>query len=192
MSEVAEIMQLPLGTVTENLRDNVFDQQVAKLSRRGIAYNENTFPILYDTFFRLPDILLNRLDKILMFNSIEGRVPFINRRLLEIFLRSTLSFQKHWRSSPKSFLRRVLASKFDLKLAKKKKGFRVPLQSYRGDLFSQRAKRAIITFNERTAMFSTTALSRNCLQTPRPPAFDDILICNLVLHVHQKRAARIC
>lgn len=159
MSEVAEIMQLPLGTVTENLRDNVFDQQVAKLSRRGIAYNENTFPILYDTFFRLPDILLNRLDKILMFNSIEGRVPFINRRLLEIFLRSTSSFQKHWRSSPKVVLRRILASKFDFKLAEKKKGFRVPLQSYRGDLFSQRAKSAIITFNERTAMFSTTALS---------------------------------
>ncbi len=93
---------------------------------------------------RLPELLLMRVDKITMSTSVEGRVPFLDHRLVEF----TMDIPMAWKvrgGEPKYLLKRALADLLpDDVLYRPKMGFGAPMAEWlRGD-FGGRAEAAVL------------------------------------------------
>ncbi|EJL6979298.1 TPA: asparagine synthase (glutamine-hydrolyzing) [Vibrio cholerae] len=81
-----------------------------------------------ETKLRLPELILNRVDKVTMMYSQEARAPFLNRVLFS--KSSNISFgEKFSNKINKPFLRKLVEGFLDSKiLNRKKKGFSTPYQ----------------------------------------------------------------
>jgi asparagine synthase (glutamine-hydrolysing) len=79
---------------------------------------------------RLPELLLMRVDKLAMANSVEARVPFLDPRLVE----AALAMPAAWKlqgGHPKAMLKRILARRLPhLDPYQPKVGFGVPLKAW--------------------------------------------------------------
>ncbi|MEK9132216.1 MAG: asparagine synthase (glutamine-hydrolyzing), partial [Patescibacteria group bacterium] len=79
---------------------------------------------------RLPELLLMRVDKITMANSIESRVPFLDHRLVEIAMQIPMSM-KIKNGVNKHILKRAVAGIIpDEIINRKKQGFAAPIQEW--------------------------------------------------------------
>ena len=119
---------------------------------------------------RLPELLLMRVDKLTMANSIEARVPFLDPRLVEL----ALGIPADWKlrgGSPKALLRRIAARRVPhLDLTKPKVGFGVPFHDWFGQGLATTLRQAIfdssfvaervLDTNEVERMFRLTAEGR--------------------------------
>ena len=93
---------------------------------------------------RLPELLLGRVDKITMSTSIEGRVPFLDHRLVDF----TMDIPQAWKvrgGEPKYLLKQAMAGIVpDDILYRKKMGFNAPMDRWlRGD-FGRKAKAGVM------------------------------------------------
>ena len=93
---------------------------------------------------RLPELLLMRVDKITMANSVEGRVPFLDHHLVEF----TMDIPQAWKlrgGEPKYLLKKALGDLLpDWVLNQKKRGFGAPMADWlRGD-FGRRAESTVL------------------------------------------------
>ena len=161
MKEIGDLLNCNVDTVADELKTKTLDAQKIKMKKRGLSPDLYSFPILYDMLFRLPEILLVRLDKLLMHQSIEGRVPFLNKDSVEIFLSSDVSFRKSYYKSPKNVLRKALSKIVDIPVSAAKKGFRVPIKSYRTSNEAKEAIQLIQLFNSRSNIFHSEALDEH-------------------------------
>jgi len=85
-----------------------------------------------DLSFYLPDNILRPFDKVCMINSIEGRVPLLDHRIMEIlnFFKQDMSNNNNFKNNKKTL--RNLYSKIlpDYLLKNDKKGFNAPLDKW--------------------------------------------------------------
>lgn len=89
--------------------------------------NYYDFMTFLDLSIRLPDLLLARLDRMTMGASIEGRVPFLDHRLVEFCL-SIPTEQKIRNNEGKYILKKSLESMLPKEVIwRKKQGFPLPL-----------------------------------------------------------------
>ena len=114
-----------------------------------------------DLRFRLPELMLPRLDRMCMAHSVEGRVPFLDHRIIEF----VLALPSELRSSPryvgKRMLRTVASRRLPRSLARRPKhGFRAPVPQWKGGALGQRYLPALLRFSERTELFDIGALER--------------------------------
>ena len=114
-----------------------------------------------DLRFRLPELMLPRLDRMGMAHSVEGRVPFLDHRIVEF----VLALPSELRSSPryvgKRMLRTVASRRLPWALARRPKhGFRAPVPQWKGGALGQRYLPALLRFSERTELFDVRALER--------------------------------
>jgi len=112
-----------------------------------------------DLRFRLPQLMLPRLDKMGMAFSIEGRVPFLDHRIAEF----TLGLPAEWRGGtgqePKALFKRVAERKLPRSFVRaKKRGFQAPVKEWKSGPFGGRALPALTAFAERTGLFDEHAL----------------------------------
>jgi len=78
----------------------------------------------------LPDDILVKLDRVTMFNSIEGRAPFLDHRLVELVLSLPYSL-KNKQGIAKYLLRKVVHKKVPSELMyQTKRGFGIPLDRW--------------------------------------------------------------
>ena len=105
------------------------DDEVVEFALEGVKGKSVIEKVSY--FFQIHHLhgLLRRLDNSTMLNSVEGRVPFCDHRLVEL-MSSAPSFDWKMGNSFKEPLKRIFKSKIDSKIINRKKvGFPVPLEN---------------------------------------------------------------
>lgn len=113
-----------------------------------------------DLRFRLPQLMLPRLDKMGMAFGIEGRVPFLDHRIAEF----TFGLPAAWRGGvghePKALFKRVAERKLPRAFVRaEKRGFQAPVKEWKDGPFGDRALPALAAFAERTGLFDEHALT---------------------------------
>lgn len=114
-----------------------------------------------DLRFRLPQLMLPRLDKLGMAFGVEGRVPFLDHRIAEF----TLGLPAAWRGGsgqePKALFKRVAERKLPTDFVRaRKRGFQAPVKEWKSGPFGDRALPALAAFAERTGLFDEHALNQ--------------------------------
>ena len=110
-----------------------------------------------DLNLRLPELLLSRVDKMTMASSVEGRVPYLDHKFIEL----ALSIPTATRSRPKE-LKRVLKRAVrgvlpDTTIDRPKQGFGLPLNDWlKGDLGDEIIRR-IGSFADETGILDRKA-----------------------------------
>ena len=142
------------------------DITINKIYKKNIRPIRNEFNQLYniddvsawmiycDAKFRLPELMLPRLDKLCMAYSIEGRVPFLDHRLFDQYI----SFDKRFRDSNikigKDQIREIYGKYFNKKDSVEKKiGFQAPVAEWKSTAFGEYSKKIVMTFVKRTDIF---------------------------------------
>ena len=123
-----------------------------------------------DLNLRLPELLLMRVDKMSMGVGLEGRVPFLDHKLVEFAM-----------SLPESVKTRGGVSKYILKKAvrgilpdeiidRPKQGFGVPVHEWFFERLGEAARRELDDFTNRTDFFEPTEV-RRIVSERRPEAW---------------------
>jgi asparagine synthase (glutamine-hydrolysing) len=111
-----------------------------------------------DLKFRLPELMLMRLDKMGMAFSIESRVPYLDHRIIEFVMGLPSKYRCASGSETKPLLKSVMSRKMDNDFVyRKKMGFGAPLYEWRdsmGEYFFPRLKK----FAEITGLFDADYL----------------------------------
>lgn len=113
-----------------------------------------------DLNFRLPELLLMRVDKMAMGVSLEGRVPFLDYKFVELAM-----------SIPEKIKTKDGISKYILKKAvrgvipdalidRKKQGFGVPIQEFLLDKLGDKARIELLDFCEETDFLSKEGVEK--------------------------------
>ena len=114
-----------------------------------------------DLRFRLPELMLPRLDRMCMAHSVEGRVPFLDHRIIEFVLALPWELRSSSHYLGKRMLRTVASGKLPEPLARRpKRGFRAPVPQWKRGALGQRYLPALLRFSERTELFNVRALER--------------------------------
>jgi asparagine synthase (glutamine-hydrolysing) len=113
-----------------------------------------------DLNFRLPELLLMRVDKMAMGVSLEGRVPFLDYKFVELAM-----------SIPEKVKTRKGINKYILKMAvrgvipdelidRKKQGFGVPIQEFLLDRLGDKARQELFAFCDETDFLSRDGVKK--------------------------------
>ncbi len=135
---------LELEGLCENDSGWIINSYMKRL-RRHVRNASDLARMSYSEFrLRLPELLLMRVDKIGMSTSIEGRVPFLDHKSVEL----TRDIPQEWQirnGESKYLLKLALADLLpDNILYREKMGFAAPMAQWlRGD-FGQRAQSAVL------------------------------------------------
>ena len=140
--------EFQLVNYVDNKWNDYFSNKNAKLSK---------WMTLIDLHIRLPELLLMRMDKLIMQSSIEGRVPFLDHKLIEFVLSipEEIIFNK---TTTKPLLKKVAKKHIPEEIFnRKKQGFRAPVGEWikrDQDYFYDSIK----DFNSSTNMFNNKSI----------------------------------
>ena len=114
-----------------------------------------------DLRFRLPELMLPRLDKMGMAHSIEGRVPFLDHRIIEFVLALPPVCRSGSAFVGKKLLRAVASRHFpEAVVQRRKQGFQAPVSHWKTGDFGRRYLPALRRFGERTGLFAARGIDR--------------------------------
>jgi len=107
-----------------------------------------------DLNYRLPELLLMRVDKMSMGVSVESRVPFLDHKFVE-FVMSIPSGMKTKNGTQKYILKKALKGVIpDAIIHRKKQGFGVPIHEWFFDKLGERAHSEVLSFAGSTDYFN--------------------------------------
>ncbi|MEM7655135.1 MAG: asparagine synthase C-terminal domain-containing protein, partial [Bacteroidota bacterium] len=113
-----------------------------------------------DLKFRLPDLLLHRLDKMSMAASIEARVPFLDSKLIQ-FAMGIPTNLKIRKQEEKYILKKTLEKRLPKEIIYRNKiGFGAPIREWFGEDLGALAHKKILHFNRETHLFRPEALEK--------------------------------
>lgn len=123
---------------------NIIADHKLHLEERGGNNDLLSSMIYYELKFRLPELLLMRVDKMTMANSLEARVPFLDHELIEF----AMNLPSSWKIKggvPKSILKDAVRGSIpDKVIDRPKMGFGAPMAEWlRGD-FGHEAEKAVL------------------------------------------------
>lgn len=114
-----------------------------------------------DLRFRLPELMLARLDRMCMAHSVEGRVPFLDHRIAEFVLALPAGLRSSSRYRDKRMLRAVASRRLPGPLAERRKqGFGAPVAAWKSGALGRLYLPALLRFSERTRLFDPRGLER--------------------------------
>jgi asparagine synthase (glutamine-hydrolysing) len=113
-----------------------------------------------DLNLRLPELLLMRVDKMSMGVSLEGRVPFLDHKFVELAMSIPTSVKtKH--GTLKYILKKSVRGLIpDELIDRKKQGFGVPIYEWSFDRLGSFAQTKLEEFNRQTNLFDAAELGR--------------------------------
>ena len=156
-----------LAEINSLITQNVFSdfKNVHKVDNKWQEYNKQNHPSLskwmtkIDLEIRLPELLLMRMDKLVMQSSIEARVPFLDHKLIEFVLSIPDKYIVS-SSSTKPLLKNIAKRHIPESIYnRKKQGFRAPIGEWiKKDeaLFYD----SIYEFNQLTQLFNNDELKK--------------------------------
>lgn len=107
-----------------------------------------------DLNFRLPELLLMRVDKMSMATSVEARVPFLDHKFVELIM-SIPESVKFNKGELKYILKKAVAGLLPEEiLNRKKQGFGFPIHEWFFDKLGSMAREKISRFSKRTDYFN--------------------------------------
>ncbi len=118
---------------------------------------------------RLPELILMRTDKMTMAASIEGRVPFLDRTVVEFMMRVPMKF-KYANGQTKYILKKVAESMLPRDIIYRQKvGFSTPLTRWfkHGTYFRQHLMDTIHSNNQWREIFNSHEIDRMIRSNPR-------------------------
>ena len=140
-----------------------FEDLVAPLRRtfeqRGGGEDPTLWMSWVDLRFRLPQLMLPRLDKMGMAFGVEGRVPYLDHRIVEFVFGLPPAWRGGGQDRPKALLKEVAARRLPHDFVwRPKRGFRAPVSEWKQGPLGERYGRALERFADRTGLFRTDAL----------------------------------
>ena len=106
-----------------------------------------------DLKMRLPELLLMRVDKMAMGNSLEARVPFLDHKFVELIMSLPESI-KTKNNVNKYILKKAVRGLIPNKLIdRKKQGFGVPIYEWLFDKLGSQAEKDVFSFCDETDFF---------------------------------------
>jgi asparagine synthase (glutamine-hydrolysing) len=154
-----------IGPAVNSNIDRTYESVVAPLHRRFLERSERSdltgWMSYIDLKFRLPQLMLPRLDKMGMAFSIEGRVPFLDHRIIEF----VLGLPPQWRGAVgqvgKAIFKEIAAKQLPQEYVyREKRGFQAPVKEWRDAQFGQRYLPVLREFAKRTGLLNTNAVER--------------------------------
>lgn len=113
-----------------------------------------------DLSYRLPELLLMRVDKMSMGVSVEGRVPFLDHKFVELGL-SIPTAIKTKNNNPKYILKKAVRGLIpDELIDRKKQGFGVPIYEWFFDRLGDKAKQDLQYFCDKTDFLDSKEVMR--------------------------------
>lgn len=110
-----------------------------------------------DLNLRLPELLLSRVDKMTMANSIEGRVPFLDHKFIELAF-SIPTAMKVGNLELKRLLKRAVRGVLPATtINRTKQGFGLPMREWLAGDLGNEIERRIVRFAENTNIFDRDA-----------------------------------
>ena len=152
-----------LGPEASGPVGDTYDAVIAPLRadylERGEEDDLTSWMTYVDLRFRLPQLMLPRVDKMGMAASIEGRVPFLDHRLIEF----VAGLPPRWRGATgtegKALLKAVAARDLPEEFVRRRKrGFQAPVREWKSAVLGERYLPALRTFADRTGLFEPRAL----------------------------------
>ena len=114
-----------------------------------------------DLRFRLPQLMLPRLDKMGMAHSIEGRVPYLDHRLIEYVLKLPGKYRGSKGSETKPLLKTVAKNHLPEEFVmQKKRGFQAPVTQWKRTAFGKRYLPLLSLFAQKTGLFTPIGIQR--------------------------------
>ncbi|MCP4132486.1 MAG: asparagine synthase (glutamine-hydrolyzing) [bacterium] len=112
-----------------------------------------------DLRFRLPDLLLMRIDKMTMAAGLEARVPFLDYRLVELALRIPADFKLR-NGELKYILKQTARGHVPENIRKRKKqGFSVPMKDWLFNDIREYVSKELLSFCDSTGLLDKKAVS---------------------------------
>jgi asparagine synthase (glutamine-hydrolysing) len=113
-----------------------------------------------DLNLRLPELLLMRVDKMSMGVSLEGRVPFLDHKFVELAM-SIPTKVKLRNGTLKSILKRAVRGVIpDEIIDRKKQGFGVPVYEWLGDTLGDVARQELRNFCSQSGLLDAAAVEK--------------------------------
>ncbi|HKW78846.1 MAG TPA: asparagine synthase (glutamine-hydrolyzing) [Candidatus Limnocylindria bacterium] len=113
-----------------------------------------------DLNFRLPELLLMRVDKMSMGVSLEGRVPFLDHRFVELAMSLPQELKFKDRTSKYILKKAVRGVIPDDLIDRRKQGFGVPVTEWFFDRLGTRARDELTSFCDRTDVLDKAEVLR--------------------------------
>jgi asparagine synthase (glutamine-hydrolysing) len=115
-----------------------------------------------DLNFRLPELLLMRVDKMSMGVSLECREPFLDHKLVE-FAMGIPPFLKYKNGESKYIFKKAIRGLVpDLLIDRKKQGFGIPLITWSAGKLGDEMRCKILSFCKKQEFFDQQAILRLC------------------------------
>ena len=156
---LTEINKLTEGGITENASslfyvDNKWDEY---FSRKDAELSK--WMTLVDLDIRLPELLLMRMDKLVMQSGVETRVPFLDHKLVEFVLTVPEKLLLN-KSTTKPLLKNIARNHIPNKITdRSKQGFRAPIGEWIMkdiDYFYD----SVLNFNQQVNLFNNNELNK--------------------------------
>lgn len=126
----------------------------------------STWMSYLDVRFRLPELMLPRLDKMGMAFSIEARVPFLDHRVVELALNLPMAIREANPRQGKALFKETAARYLPHDFVyRRKQGFQAPVKEWGATAFGRYYKPRLLEFARRTELFDVTWLTK-MLQHP--------------------------
>jgi len=133
----------------------------AEYLRSGDPADITQWMSFLDLRFRLPQLMLPRLDKMGMASSIEARVPYLDHRLIEF----VFGLPPEWRGSVgkrtkpmlKAAATHYLPNEF---VHKRKRGFQAPVTEWKSTLFGKTYLPLLKEFSSKTRLFDSDSIAK--------------------------------
>lgn len=148
-----------LGPAIHDDPASTYDEVVAPLRTRYVAAggdpgDTTRWMSWVDLRFRLPQLMLPRVDKMGMAHSIEGRVPFLDHTIVEFVLGLPAAYRAERGSVGKPLFKDVATRHLPHEFVhRRKRGFQAPVREWKGAALGTRFGRALEAFAERTGLF---------------------------------------
>jgi len=112
-----------------------------------------------DLRFRLPELMLPRVDKMGMASGVEGRIPFLDHRVIEFVLSLPPSLRAGSGLKTKPLLKAAIRGTLpDSIVARRKQGFQAPVRNWKGSVAWKPYIAGLRSFAKRTGLFDEDAL----------------------------------
>lgn len=121
---------------------------------RADARDTTLWMTYVDLRLRLPQLMLPRLDKMGMAFSIEGRVPFLSREVVERVVGLPAAWRGGAGDTPKALFKEIAARDLPREFVfRTKRGFQAPVSEWRESSFGRTWRPALVEFANRTGLF---------------------------------------
>jgi len=133
----------------------------AAFEARGDVRDATAWMTYVDLRLRLPQLMLPRLDKMGMAFGIEGRVPYLDHKLVEF----VIGLPPDWRGARdregKALLKDVAERRLPRDFVRRRKrGFRAPVKEWKQSSFGQSTLADLEQFAAKTGFFEPSALEK--------------------------------